>query len=429
MKKLGSIMSKKFLAVLQLLFIIAPIEFAYAANKEPNNINELSKRKKILILTSFGGGGNLTASNALQEYLQNTYNVESKYVFKELLASLDPFNFLTFGRYSCEEIYNIFVPGKFFTFLGWMYQLGGWYIHLQKNRIYTLLHNYFAQTKPDLIVSVVPMINNIILEAAQNLHIPFLLMPTDLDISPYTMKINHPTYDQFYLGLAFDDQKIMTLLDTISIPQKSIFTLGAPLRKDFFTKKNRSLLRKKYDLDQNKFVIMILMGSQGSSETEKYVAELLKLTKPAHLLVCIGKNEASRENIAKLSVPEHISLSVVGFTPNIADYMAVSDIFISKSGTLSVFESLYMNLPIFIDATSTALPWEKFNLTFIKNHGFGECIEQYDQIVPLVTECIQNPQKIETYKNNIEKLEKKIFPQEARKLIEDILKDKNLSEN
>jgi len=413
-------MSKQLLLLL-LLFIITSIGVVRAMNTGSVTTSELDMRKKILILTSFGGGGNLTASSALENHLKDAYNIESNHVFKELLEPLDPVSFSTFGRCSGEEFYNLFVPSKSFTFLGWVYSMGAWYMQQRKEKIYTILHDYFIKTKPDLIVSVVPIINNIVLAAAQDLNIPFLLMPTDLDVSPYIINITQPTYKQFYLGIAFDDEEIMAPINKASIPQENIFTLGSPLRDEFFTEKNKSLFRKKYAFDENKFTIMVLMGSQGSTETEKYVAELLKLNEPIHIVACIGKNEASRQNLLKLSVPEHISLSIVGFTKDIADYMAISDIFISKSGTLSVCEALYMNLPLFLDATSGILPWEKFNLHFIKKHGFGECIENYNQIVPLVANCIQNPSQLEYYKNNIRNLEKKNFPQEARNMIERIL--------
>src|SRR5438045_9662837 len=118
---------------------------------------------------------------------------------------------------------------------------------------------------------------------------------------------------------------------------------------------------------------------------EFYIAELLKISKPFHLLACIGSNESCRANIEKLlSTAPHISSFVIGFTENIADYMTMSDLIITKSGTLSVCESLYKNLPLFLDATSSILVWEKFNHTFIKNQGFGISIANYNEVVPLI---------------------------------------------
>jgi len=164
-----------------------------------------------------------------------------------------------------------------------------------------------------------------------------------------------------------------------------------------------------------------LMGAHGSDEIKDYVAELLKVNNPMNIIACIGKNEKSRKDLAKLSIPPHISLSVVGFTDRIADYMAISDLFISKSGTLSVSEALYMNLPLLLDATSALLPWEEFNHQFIKKHGFGDSIKKYRHIAPLITTITGNSNQLEIYKNNIQNLEKKNCSLEAVKLIERML--------
>jgi len=46
--------------------------------------------------------------------------------------------------------------------------------------------------------------------------------------------------------------------------------------------------------------------------------------------------------------------------------MAASDLCITKSGSVSVCETIYSNLPVLLDATSDVLRWEQFNHRFIK---------------------------------------------------------------
>jgi processive 1,2-diacylglycerol beta-glucosyltransferase len=381
-------------------------------------------KKKILILTTIGGGGNLEAGKAIESYLKNDYQVESSFVFRDILKELDPLKFITAEEYSGEEFYNLLMPGKYFRILGLMYELGAWYIQLQKEKVHAALRDYITQNQPDLLISVIPIINNIVLDVAQELDIPFLLMPTDLDISPYIINIEKPAYEKFYIGLPFDDEEIMAPLETAHIPRHYITIVGSPLKTHFFIKKNKTILKKKYTFDPHKPVIMTLMGSHGSDDMKEYVTQLLKIDLPAHIIACIGKNEKSQKELSKLSVPDHLSLSIVGFTPDIADYMAISDILISKSGTLSLSEALYTNLPLLLDATSSLLPWEKFNHQFIKQHGFGTSIKQFDEIAPLVSAMIKDKSWLNLYKNNIEKWEKKNFPVEIKKLVERIFKQK-----
>ena len=86
--------------------------------------------------------------------------------------------------------------------------------------------------------------------------------------------------------------------------------------------------------------------------------------------------------------------------------MTIADLLISKSGSQSVCEALYTNTPIFLDATSPSLPWEKFNHLFIKQHGFGNQITEYDLITSQISLAIENSQNLLFYKKNLEQLEK-----------------------
>lgn len=379
-----------------------------------------TKNKKILIFTSSGGGGHLSATAALENYLHEDYELEIVHIFK-LLLHLDPIRMITGNKYSCEELFNEFLPKKYVRLLTWISRLGIEYIHRRRKRIYNELRAYCIQTKPTLIISVIPVMNYIILDVAQDLNIPFLLIPTDLDVTIYIQRIHNPTYKQFYLGLSFDDKDILKPIKKNLISPEHLFFLGAPLKPDFFVHKDKNLLKQEYNITEDKPVIMVLMGARGSYETERYTQQLLKLSFPTHLLICVGKNLKSKEALDKIATPSHITMSVIGFTDHIADYMTMSDILISKSGTQSVCESLYMNIPIFLDAISGPLLWEKGNHKFIKKHHFGDLIKKYNQIIPLVSLVIEKPQRLLLYKHAIKKLKKNNFSQELPALVKKII--------
>ena len=387
------------------------MESAHPLSEQP------MKKKKILILTSLEGG-NLVASKAMQSYLESDYDIEICRAFEEILNPIDP---LTVFNSSGEQFYCSFVPGKYFKLLEWVYKCGTWYMQSQKDTVQGLLKTYFIKTQPDLIISVVPVINSMVLTVAEELAIPFLLAPTDLDVTPYIMDIKNPAYRKFYMSLIFDNTHMVKTLHNVGISQKFLHITGAPLRKDFLAPKDKFEIREKYNLKQDIPIIMVLMGSFGSNEIKDYATQLMTVQKPCHLLLCIGKNEESRKDLVQLTTPAHITTSIIGFTHDIADYMAASDLLITKSGTLSVCEALYMNLPLFLDATSTLLPWEKFNHTFIKEHSFGMSITQFSDVGPLITNALTHNDELILYKKNIEKLEKKDCSVEFKKLVDKIL--------
>ncbi|HSC25592.1 MAG TPA: glycosyltransferase [Candidatus Babeliales bacterium] len=378
--------------------------------------------KKVLIFTSCGGGGHTTASSAIETYLKNNYQAQSINVFDEILHHLDIFSIITLHTYSGEQLYNLLIIKKRFRLLCWFYSFGKWYINMRRKSIYNLLYSYCITTKPDLIISVIPILNYIILDVVQELNIPFLLIPTDLDVTTFINKITQPTYQHFYIGLMFDDEQIMLPLTNALIPKKQCFIIGAPLHIDFFKPKSKIELKHHYTIASNKPVIMILMGSHGSNDIEKNITQLIKISIPIHLIVCIGKNKHSKQIIDDLSLPENISVSIIEFTERIIDYMIMADILISKAGSMSLCEALYTDLPILLDATTyPLLPWEKFNHIFVKKHHMGDQIKDYTQITSKVSFLIKQQQELLSYKKNIKKLQKKNCQEELLSLIQKII--------
>src|SRR5262249_25768780 len=153
-----------------------------------------------------------------------------------------------------------------------------------------------------------------------------------------------------------------------------------PLRPEFFTAKDINGIKKEFNIQPNKPVILMLMGAVGSQALFTFAQEILKISFPCHVIICVGKAHEMIDKIKQLNFPSHISYTVVGFTQKMADLMAVADLFITKSGTVSVCEAIYSNLPLLVDATTGVLAWEQFNHQFIKKHGFGDIISKPDDI-------------------------------------------------
>ena len=288
---------------------------------------------------------------------------------------------------------------------------------MRRKKIHAILRNYVIQNKPDLIISVVPILNNIILSIAQELTIPFLLIPTDLDTQMYVFNIIQPTYKHFHIGLPFHDEQLLLPIKKASIPLHYISVIGAPLRHSFFTPKNNDLLKKEFLIPDNTPVIMLLMGAKGSTGIEKCIDQLSNIKHPLHIIICTGKNGKPPSFDA---IPKHISTSVIQFTDRIADLMSLSDIIITKSGSLSVCEAIYMNTPLILDAT-TILPWENLNPHFIKKHQFGTSITRYADVAPLISSLLDNPAMLTDYKNNLKKMKKENIEIQLKKCIKEMI--------
>lgn len=376
--------------------------------------------KKILILTSTGGSGHLSMSKALDTYLSHDYEIQESYILRDMLKGFDFIRTCTFGKYNCEDFYNYFIRQKKFYILNLLYVVGGRYIKLKRKKIYSCLRKHIQSHQPDLIISVIPVFNGIISDVAQSLQLPFLLIPADLDPTTYLTGFEKPLAEKFNIAIPFDDQEIINKLTNAGITHDKISVIGALLRQDFFQPKNKEQLKHNLHISDNKNVLMLLMGGQGSLEMTPYINELIKLKIPTHLLICIGKNEKIRQTIENIKFPNHISKSIIGFSDEISDLMAISDLLITKSGSQTVCEAIYMNTPILFDTTAKELFWEQFNLSFVQKNNFGELIKDHRHIAP-ITESLLSSGKVKIYRDNLTHFEKKDSREEINKLITKIL--------
>ncbi len=394
----------------------------YLFTNEIDNQKELlPNKKKIIVLTSKGGGGHTEASKALKYYLKDKYELEIINPIPDLFASFDPVRKLTFNSWAAEDLYNYFLKGKWNRCINALSNFGKWFVRLKKTSMETALEEYFQSTKPDLVISVIPFINGVVYNVTQKMDIPFLIIPTDLDTSYFTYDIESPKYEKFMYTLAFDDEMLFNKIKDSKIPRSKIEILGYPLKQTFFEEKNIDKIKEDFSIIKNKPVVMILMGAQGSSSLYTYVYHLAKNKNPIHLVVCLGKNEDIRKKISKIKLRKHVTMSMIGFTDRIADLMAASDVIITKSGSHSVCEAIQTGVPILIDSISFSIYWERMNADFIKKHCLGDVVKNYRKINTLVTKSINDKEYIEKVKDSLKKFKRSDFGFPLRNLIEKMI--------
>lgn len=364
-----------------------------------------TERKKVLVFTSSGGRGHVSATEALQEYLGDVYDVRPVYVLRDVLYELDFIANLTNGSYHSEELYNYFLVRKQTGFVKPMVWAGKMFFSMRKRAIEKLLEQYVQEANPAMIISVIPMVNGITARVAQKANIPFWVIPTDLDASLFMYQVLRPQNDQLFVNCIFDNEMIKkTLRDAALKPQQYTYA-GMPVREQFLQKYVKADIKKKHRVPEGKPVVMLMMGGRGMQDTLRIANELMQLEKPVHLLLCIGNQPNLVEPLNALKRSSGVTISIIEFTPHIAELMAISDLFVTKSGGQSVCEALYMGLPMLIDATSPAMDWELLNRTFVQKHELGALVKRISKLVPMVQELLDNPEQLAEWRENIQALQ------------------------
>lgn len=190
--------------------------------------------QKIIIFTSPGGGGHLSASNALQSYLKDSYHVASFFLLADVLKSFDPFYYITGGKRSGEQTYNFLMIHNQWRLINIIYYLGRLYFKPFKRFMRKKIVSFLKEQEADMVISVIPIFNDVIMQAAQELDIPFLLIPTDLDIRSFCYNIKGAYHKKFHLSLAFNDPVIKEQAQQFGIKDHQISFLWVPLARRIF---------------------------------------------------------------------------------------------------------------------------------------------------------------------------------------------------
>lgn len=387
-----------------------------------NQQDGASAQKKIMIFTSSGGRGHISATEALTEYCNEQYQVESVYALREILGPVDFIYTITCGRYHSEELYNYFITHNYIWVIPIMVWFGECFFWLRANKISQLIEDYLAIHQPDLIISVIPMINGATLKAAEHLNIPFWVIPTDLDAQKFAYQIDKPTYEKFFFNVAYDDSALKETFASAFIDAEQMTYAGFPVRESFIkAHANKAALKNELNISADKPVVMLLMGGLGSRDTIPFAQELAQIQQPMHVLICIGKSEGLRPELEAMATNPLVTWTIIGFTERIADLMAVSDLLITKSGGLSVNEALYMELPMILDATSSGLIWENFNRIFVERNEYGLVLSHKPLLHMIIESILSNPEVLQKWKYNIQQLNKKNPRIEVLKVIKKLI--------
>lgn len=373
-------------------------------------------KKKILVLISEGGGGHKSAGESLREILGSFYDVEVINILADVLQPLDSLSVLTNRTLSGEDLYNLFLQWGFHFITRLYVSVGNLYMHKKRQKIEDLFRLYLEAERrlPDLIISTIPVMNCGLVLAAYQKGIPFLLLPTDLDtklclngLKTLDLKDHH----FFRVALPYDDPDVrIKVVQHSNLTAEQLEVTGFPVRRASQKKyhpKEIQALRRKHRLLDGYQTVTLLAGAQGGEVLFKHAQNISKIsTVRLEANICIGLNERIGVSIIKWLLrkggkvvytdpgcttvlsQEGVILHIRGFVKEIIEIMACSKLLITKTGSCSVNEGIYLGVPLLLDNTRHSSArhfwWERFNIQFIKKLGLGDVFTDSKQLKELI---------------------------------------------
>ncbi len=357
--------------------------------------------KQVQFLYFDAGGGHRAAATALKSLIDSRGNsCEIKLVnVQELLAPLDVFRKVT--GIPLEDIYNKMLAK------GWTLgsATGLKFMHgvIRFNHAVTvkLLTKHFVDTRPDLVVSLIPNFNRAISQSvfAANSKTPVITVITDFADYPPHFWIERfdPAVPLRYIvcgtlraavqarELGYDDEHVFR-------------TSGMIIRPMFYepVEIDRAKEREKLGLDPAKPTGVVLFGGQGSKVMLDIAA---KLSDTQLILIC-GKNAvlAERLRAQETGAPHHVE----GFTSEIPRFMQLADFFIGKPGPGSISEAIAMKLPVIVESNAWTLPQERYNAEWVREKGVGVVLPNFRGIRAAAGAMVKS---LEKYRAEVSKIE------------------------
>lgn len=336
----------------------------------------------VVVVYTDAGGGHRATAEALRDILQATggYRVTLVNAYQEVLPHLDMFRRYT--SRTVEETYNDLILRRGRTGLFCL----GFYLCAVLN---VMLHGkagrrafgaLWERARPDLVISVLPVINQLMLDSLavyRDGSVPFAILMTDW--AEMNRHVWFPRGDGYY-AISGTDVCHRQLVRRRH-PADRLFAMAGLLTRPVFLEAGPSDIaaaRRELGLDPDLPVICMLYGGYGSWRMLDMAGALRHAPPDAQVVFLCGRNAALADAVQAADLP--FPTVVKGFTREVHRYMAVSDVFVGKTGPLSVSEALAFDLPLLIDRANV-LPQEHAVLKWIARHGVGEVFSSPKQFV------------------------------------------------
>ena len=346
-----------------------------------------SRNPAIHLMYFDAGGGHRAAANALSAVVKEQGRPwDMRLVnLQELLDDLDIFRKIT--RIRLQDLYNLMLAKGWTLGSAQMLAAVHGVIRLYHRPAVRLLARYWASTRPDLVVSLVPNFNRVMFDALKAAcpGTPYVTILTDFADYPPHFWIER---QQQYLvcGTERAGEQARALGHAADRIRRAT---GMILRPKFYelVSIDRAAEQRRLGLDPAIPVALVMFGGQGSRVMLEIAERLGSSGLKLQMILICGRNErlANRLRALKLGVPAFVE----GFTTEIPYYMRLADFFIGKPGPGSISEAIAMHLPVIVERNAWTLPQERYNAEWVEEKQVGFVVPNFRQVAGAVGKLLE----------------------------------------
>ncbi|MBC5800381.1 MAG: hypothetical protein GIX03_05275 [Candidatus Eremiobacteraeota bacterium] len=262
---------------------------------------------------------------------------------------------------------------------------------LYRQRLCALFRSY----KPDIIVSVHPLLNHAALRARSDagmLDVPVLTVVTDLGRVHEGWLV--PEVD----AVVVPAREVYQRARERGIAKERIYHLGHPVHPKFEdVSETKQQLRAALGLPADKTIALLMAGGEGGGKLLPTTLALAKSKMPLHLVVITGRNAALRTKLDELAPTLLTPLTVLGYCDNVAELMRAADLLVTKAGPGTIAEASLAEVPVVV---YDFIPGqERGNLDYVRTNGIGVVALTTADVVRSVRRIVTNLERLQSMRD------------------------------
>ncbi len=261
------------------------------------------------------------------------------------------------------------------------------------------LRDLFTSYKPDIIVSVHPLLNHAALRAradAKMQHIPIITVITDLG------KVHESWLTPEADAVVVPAREVYERAISRGVQPSRLRMLGQPIHPKFDDVVGSKVeLREQLGLPREGFITLLMAGGEGGGKLMPTTMALAKAKLPMHLVVVCGRNETLRTKLDDLATSLPTPMTVMGFTDKVPELMRAADLLVTKAGPGTLAEANAAQLPVVV--YDYVPGQERGNVEFVRQNGIGEvAINSTAEVVRSVERLVKNESRLAAMRRNQE---------------------------
>lgn len=355
--------------------------------------------KRALLLISDTGGGHRSAANAIAAALEETQTGSPFETRIEDVAAHCAFPLTQLGLgYSMALRYAPPVYGALYHATNGRRRYRA-LVRFCEPLYRERLRDLFIDYRPDVIVSVHPLLNHAALRArddAHMQHVPVVTVVTDLG------KVHESWLVPEADAVVVPAREVYARALSRGVPPARLRLLGHPIHPKFDdVTGSKADLRAQLGLSADVPTVMLMAGGEGGGKLLSTALALARARLPIELVVVCGRNEHLAQKLAELSATLPTPVQVLGFTDKIPEYFRAVDLLVTKAGPGTLAEANAAQLPVIV--YDFVPGQERGNVDFVRHNGLGMiALRGASTVVSAVRTLISTPERLATIRHNQE---------------------------